>query len=93
MHKTGNFILNSTAFSEKDWGKETAIYLKLINDLSESRWTAFYSAVEVTAEIVNELKEFSKANPDRPEQDEPEDYHIRDSDPVDPSENLDLDIE
>ena len=93
MHKTGVFVLDSTPFSEKDWGKETAIYTKLINELSESRWTAIYSALKVTAAIVDELKECSKANADRPEQDEPEDYHIQDSDPIDPTAREDADVE
>ena len=90
MHKTGMFILDSSTFSEKGWGKDTAIYLKLINDLSEPWWEAFYSALKTTAEIVDELKEYSKANPDRHPQDEPEDYHIQDSDPIEPDESVDV---
>lgn len=93
MHETGSFVFDSTTFSEKDLGKDTAIYLKLIKDLSESRWTAFYSAVKVTATIINELRTHSKANPEPPLQDEPEGYHIQDSDPVDPSEIADIDVE
>jgi len=90
MYKTGIFIPDSTAFCEKDWGKDTAIYLKLINELSEPRWKAIYSALKTTADILDELKEFSKANPDRLEQDEPDNYHIQDSDPIDPSEGTDV---
>ena len=52
-----------------------------------------YSALKVTATIVDELKEYSKANADRPEQDEPEDYHIQDSDPIDPTAREDADVE
>ena len=90
MYKSGVFVPDSTAFCEKDWGKDTAIYLKLINELSESRWEAIYSALKTTADLVNGLKEYSKANPDRLEQDNPEEYHIQDSDPVDPSEGMDI---
>ena len=68
------------------------IYLKLIDGLSETRWTALYSALEVTEEIVDGLKSLAKANPE-PLQDEPEAYHIRDSDPIDSSENGDIDAE
>ena len=93
MHKTGVFIADQAPFSEKDWGKDTAIYLKLINDLSASRWTAFYSTLKVTAEIVSELKEYSNADMDRTLQDESEDYHIQDSDPVDPGEDGDIEYE
>jgi hypothetical protein len=35
-------------------------------------------------------KEYSKANPDRHPQDEPEDYHIQDSDPIEPDEGMDV---
>jgi len=91
MHETGVFVHDSSAFSEKDWGKDTAIYLKLIKELSESRWTAFYSALKLTAEIINELRMLPKANPEPPLQDEG--YHIRDSDPVEPGEDADLDLE
>ena len=93
MHKTGIFILDSTAFSEKDWGPDTVIYMKLINQLSESRWEAFYSALKTTAEIIEELKEFSRANPDHYLKDRPEDYHTQDSDPVNPGDDTDIDKE
>jgi hypothetical protein len=92
MHKTGVFVSNTTSFCEKDFGKDTRIYLQLINKLSESRWTAVYSALKVTAEIIDELKMVSKASPGAL-QDEPEGYHIQDSDPVDPGENADVDVE
>ena len=93
MHETGCFVLSSAQFSEKDLGKDTAIYLKLIKELAEPRWTAFYSALKITAMVINELKKFSKVNPEPPLHDEPEGYHIRDSDPIDPSENVDIDPE
>jgi hypothetical protein len=83
MHKTGVFVVDLSPFSERHWGEQTTIYTKLINDLSESRWTAFYSALKVTAQIVDELKKFSKAKPSC----SAEDYHIQDSDPIDPSDN------
>jgi hypothetical protein len=91
MHKTGCFVPSSTTFSEKDLGADTAIYLGLINELSDSRWTAFYTALKITAEIVDELKKLSSsAEPSL--QAEPEGYHVRDSDPIDPNETtLDLD--
>jgi hypothetical protein len=93
MHKTGVFIPGSTPFSEKDLGIDTAIYLGLINKLSDSRWTAFYSALRLTAEIVDELKKISKVDSTEPQQDEPKGYHVRDSDPIDPNETVDLDVE
>ena len=93
MHKTGVFVHNPTSFSEKDLGNDTATYLKLIHKMSDSRWTAFYSALKTIAEIVNELKKLSKANleplPNEPE----EGYHIHDSDPIDPNKNINLDLE
>jgi len=92
MHETGVFVLSTTPFSEKDLGKDTRIYLKLINDLSESRWTAFYSALKTTAELINELTMVSKAGPETL-QDIPEGHHIQDSDPVDPGEYADVDVE
>jgi len=91
MRKTGVFDLDSSAFSERDWGKDTAIYLKLVKELLESRWTAFHSALKVTTEIVNELRTLPKVNPEPPLQDEG--YHIRDSDPVEPGERADVDLE
>ena len=92
MHKTGVFVHNSTPFSEKDMGKDTAACLKLIKELSEDRWTAFYSALKTTATIFDELRVVSKANSE-PLQDEPENYHIQDSDPIDPGEGGDIDME
>ena len=92
MHETGVFVSGSTAFSEKDLGKDTVIYLNLINELSDSRWTAFYSALKVTAEIVDELRSLPKANQE-PLQSGIDHYHIRDSDPIDASENVDYDFE
>ena len=92
MHKTGIFVLNPTAFSEKDLGKDTVIYLKLMKELSDSRWTAFYSAIKVTTEIINDLRTLPKSNL-QPLQDSTESYHIRDSDPVDPSNDVYLDFE
>jgi hypothetical protein len=66
MHKTGVFVLNPTAFSEKDFGNDTAIYLKLIGELSDSRWTASYSGLEFTGKIEDELRKFPKANREPP---------------------------
>lgn len=40
MYKNGFFIVSPTPFSEKDCGNETTIYMKLISELSESRWEA-----------------------------------------------------
>jgi len=92
MHQTGVFVLNATPFSEKDLGKDTRIYLKLIDKLSESRWTGIYSALKVTAEIIDELRMVSKASPGAL-QDEPGGFHIQDSDPIDPDEDVDVDVE
>jgi len=92
MHKTGVFITDPTPFSEKDWGADTKVYLGLINELSDKRWDAIYSAIKVSAEVAHQFREFSMADTDRPLQDESEDYHIRDSDPEDPEEGT-ADIE
>ena len=91
MHRSGVFVLSSTPFSEKELGKDTATYLKLINELSASRWEAIHSALKTTAEIVDELRNLPKAEP---LQNEAEEYRIRDSDPIDPTEEIDnLDLE
>ena len=92
MHKTGTFIASSTPFSEKDLGKNTVIYVNLIKKLSEPRWTAFYTDLKLSTEIVDKLRMISKRNLEPSLQDEDR-YHIRDSDPIDPSENVDTNIE
>ena len=92
MHETGGFVLNQTQFSDKDFGKDTAVYLKLINKLSTSRWTDFYAELKTTTTIADKLKAV-KLNPESHLEDESEGYHIRDSDPVDPNDVEDVDVE
>ena len=92
MHETGCFVLNQTPFSNKDFGKDTAVYLKLINKLSTSRWTDFYSELKTTTMIAEKLKAV-KLSPESHLEDESEEYHIRDSDPVDPDVVEDVDVE
>ena len=48
----------------------------------------FYSVVKLTTEITDELKALPKMNPEPPLQDDPEGYHIWDSDPIDSSKDL-----
>lgn len=64
MHKTGVFVRSSAAFSEKDLGNDTVIYLSLISKMSESRWTAFYNAVKISEGIVEDLKKCLRENPE-----------------------------
>ena len=92
MYKNGFFIVSPTPFSEKDCGNDTAIYMKLISELSESRWEAIYRGLKITANICEEFKKISRADPDRHSraEEKPEDYHIQDSDPIDPGEDADI---
>lgn len=89
MYQTGVFIPDPTGFSEKDWEKDTAIFMKLVNDLSESRWESFYSNLRIITKVSEEMEEISMANAD-PLQDKPEHYRIQDSDPIIPGEDADL---
>ena len=84
MHLTGYFIKDNCPFSEKVWGHRTAIYLKLANHLSNSKWDGFNGALAHAQGLQNKLKECSK--PVERWTDDPEEYYIMASDPVEPAE-------
>ena len=90
MHKTGVYIPDShpCTFSEKDWGSETAIYMKLISDMAPSWWESFYSTIQTAETIGEELEEFVESKPNRREGHGPSSYYIQDSDPVEPSNKM-----
>ena len=60
MHSTGYFIEDKHAFSKKNWGNRTAIYVKLATKLSTSQWTGFYGSLEHTEDVDEKMREFSK---------------------------------
>ena len=81
MHSTGFYIKDERAFSEKFWGHRTAIYVKLAKEISDSRWESFYMALAHTEEVHEKMSEFSK--PVEHWTDNPDEYYIVGSDPVD----------
>ena len=89
MHKMGVFVWSSAAFSEKDLGNDTFIYLNLISKMSEPQRTAFYNTVKISKGIVKDLKKCLRENLELL-QNEPGGYRIHNSDPVDPNNNFDL---
>ena len=84
MHLTGYFIKDDRPFSEKFWGHRTAIYSKLVNGLSSSKWDGFNGALAHTQGLRDKLKECSK--PVERWTDDPEEYFIMASDPAEPAE-------
>ena len=60
MHSTGYFIDDKRPFSEKNWSGRTEIYIKLIKELSNSRWDGFYAGLACTADIEEKLDECSR---------------------------------
>ena len=80
MHSTGRFIQDKRPFSEKNWGHRTAIYVKLVKDLSKSSWTNFYLALSFAGDMQEKLKEFS--HPVEHWTDDPDEYFIMESDPI-----------
>ena len=79
MHSTGYFVKDKRPFSEKFWGHRTAIYLKLVTGLPDSRWDSFYAALAYTEDIHEKLSEF---RPVEHWTDNPDEYFIMGSDPV-----------
>ena len=82
MHSTGYFIKDDCPFSKKFWGHRTAIYLKLVKELSSSKWNGFNGVLANAKGIQEKLKECSK--PVERWTNDPEEYFIVDSDPAEP---------
>ena len=82
MHSTGYFIKDECLFSEKFWGHQMAIYIKLVKELSSSRWNGFNGALANAKNIQDKLKECSK--PVERWSNNPEEYFIVGSNPAEP---------
>lgn len=87
MHQTGVFVVDRTPFSETAWGRETAIYTKLINDMASNRWDGVYTELQLFETINGELKEHSESKPECRGERGPQSYRIQDSDPMEPGED------
>lgn len=87
MHSTGTFIRDRRAFSENNWGHRTAVYVKLVGDMTPSQWDGFYAGLGTTGEISERLKECSQ--PKQNWTDDPEQYRIIGSDPAEDDEDED----
>jgi hypothetical protein len=81
MHSFGFFIKSNSSFSEASCGSRTAIYLKLIGDMTPHQWARFYATLQVHENIRNKLKEFGQ--PAEEWTDDPNKYFIAGSDPAD----------
>ena len=81
MFSTGHFILDKRAFSEKFWGQRTAVYVKLAKALSTSQWNTIFAGLEYSKGVEEKLKQCSR--PVEHWTDDPEQYFIMESDPVD----------
>ena len=84
MHSTGYFVKDERPFSEKFWGHRTAIYIKLVKELSDSKWRGFNGALASCKSVQDQLKEYSR--PVERWTDDPEEYFIMGSDPAEPVE-------
>ena len=80
MHSTGTYIQDKRPFSEKFWGHRTAIYVKLVKDLSITQWNNFYAGLGFAGEMEEKFNEFSR--PVEHWTDNPDEYFIAGSDPV-----------
>ena len=80
MHSTGHFIEDKRSFSEKFWGHRTAIYIKLVKELSNSRWESFYAGLAYSENVQEKLNECSK--PVETWTNNPDEYFIAGSDPI-----------
>ncbi|KAF9641975.1 hypothetical protein BDM02DRAFT_3133425 [Thelephora ganbajun] len=80
MHSTSWFIEDKCPFSEKFWGHQTAIYVKLMKELSTSQWNTFYTGLGYTEGVHEKLNEFSR--PVKRWTDDPDEYFIVGSDPA-----------
>ena len=83
MYSTGHFIQDKRPFSEKYWGHRTKIYVKLAKQLLPAQWKAIYGGLDYSAGYQESLREFSR--PVEHWTDDPEEYFIVGSDPVDPA--------
>jgi hypothetical protein len=90
MHQTGTFITDrrTASFTRQDWGRETDIYIKLIEDMDDSRWESFFSVLKTDESIGEELEEFADSAPKHRPGRGPSDYHIQGSDPVEAWEEM-----
>ena len=80
MHSSGFLIKSRHSFSEKSCGPQTAIYLKLANDMTAAQWAGFYGKLRVHEGIQDSLEEDSK--PAGQWTDDPDQYFIVGSDPL-----------
>lgn len=87
MHSTGTFIRDQRAFSENNWGHRTAVYAKLAGDMTPSQWDSFYAGLGYAGHISDKLKECSQ--PVQNWTDDPDEYRIIGSDPVEEDEAMD----
>ena len=87
MHSTGTFIRDQRAFSENNWGHRTAVYAKLAGDMTPSQWDSFYAGLGYAGHISDKLKECSQ--PVQNWTDDPDEYRIIGSDPVEEDEVMD----
>lgn len=81
MHSTGYYIEDKHPFSDKLWGRRTAVYLKLAKELSASQWDGLFGGLEYTKDVHEKLDEFSR--PVENWTDNPDEYSIVASDPPD----------
>ena len=79
MHTLGHFIEDGCSFSEKSWGHQTAIYLKLVKDMTAAQWAGFYGMLRVHEDIQEKMEEFIK--PAESWADDPDEYFILGSEP------------
>ena len=55
MHSMGHYIEDKHSFSKKMWGHWTAIYTKLVKEVSDSQWNRIYGGLEYTEGVVRKL--------------------------------------
>ena len=84
MHSTGTFIRDQRAFSENNWGHRTTVYAKLVGDMTPSQWDNFYAGLGYAEQISDKLKECSR--PVQNWTDDPDQYRLIGSDPVEGGE-------
>ena len=79
MHTLGQFVEDTCPFSEKYWGPQTAVYVKLAKDMTSAQWTGFYHMLHIHEDIQEKMEEFSKLA--ERWTDDPDEYFIMGSDP------------
>jgi len=85
MHSTGFLIEDKCPFSEKNWGHRTSIYAKLAQDMMPPQWNRFYDGLRYTGGFHEKMQEFSR--PAEEWTDDPNEYIIIESDPIEEEEN------